>query len=237
VILRDGTEVEDRRLDRLVHYDERSLAFPISAVVPEQPVSKTWGIPGAILDQGVEGACVGFGVTHELAAYPAAATGLDGRFARERIYWEAQHNDPWPGGSYPDASPRYEGTAVIEGVKAAQRLGYYEEYRWAFSVDDVIRAVGHEGPVVVGSKWWTGMDNPSSSGLVAPTGTPRGGHCYLIRGVLLKPRWTEGPVLRIRNSWGIDWGVRGDCFIKAADFAKLLADGGEAVVPMRRHKL
>lgn len=238
--LRDGSTTADRRLDRIPQFDERSRNFAIAEVVPSDIRGKTWGQPGPRLDQGHEGACVGFGVTHELLAWPApvSPTTATAKFAREAIYWEAQRNDPWAGGAYPGASPFSEGTSVLEGVKAAQRLGYYGEYRWAFTVEDIMRAVSHEGPVVVGVDWYEGMDRYNAAGLVHPTGSVRGGHCFLIRGLILKPtlagRTGYGPLFRCRNSWGIDWGVNGDFYIPVEEYAEKLLSNGEAVVPIRR---
>ena len=60
-----------RVFDRLVQFDERSRAFPIRALIDAdaKPRSYTWQCP-VWLDQGTEGACVGFGVSHEAAARP-----------------------------------------------------------------------------------------------------------------------------------------------------------------------
>ena len=78
--LKDGTEVEDRRLDRLESFDDRSRNFPIMAareLEGRRPRNYTWRMTGPVLNQGNEGACVGFGISHELAARPAEVKGLD----------------------------------------------------------------------------------------------------------------------------------------------------------------
>lgn len=232
--LRDGTFTEDPRLDRIRWFDSRSEAYPIRTLVPRGLRGKTWSIPGVVLDQGQEGACVGFGVTNELRAYPKRVGGTSNLTARE-LYHEAQRIDPWPGGSYPGADPQYEGTAVLAGVKVAQRRGLYSEYRWAFGIDDLLRAVAWEGPVIIGVDWYEGMSNPHSNGFIEPLGNLMGGHCCLVRAISLKHPVGE-PVLRIRNSWGIDWGSAGDCYITATNLEKLLKEGGEACIPMGRVK-
>jgi hypothetical protein len=61
------------------------------------------------LDQGKEGACVGFAWSHELAAYPVRVE-VDDEFARSKIYAEAQKIDEWPGEAY-------HGTSVLAGAK------------------------------------------------------------------------------------------------------------------------
>lgn len=242
IALRGGSETEDPRLDRVVHFDERSRDYPITAAIPEQLTAKSW-VCKPRLDQGREGACVGFGWAHELAASPATVKTLNGapideRFARERLYWEAQKIDPYPGGSYPGATPRSEGSSVLAGAKVVQALGLIDEYRWAFGIDDLLLALAHAGPAVLGTNWLTGMFHPRPSGLLEVTGTVAGGHCWLARGVILRPRLTgeriDEPVIRARNSWGPDWGTDGDFFVRASQLEALLQDDGEACVPMGR---
>lgn len=228
--LKDGTSTFDRRLDRIAAFDQRSLDFPVrSALNPQQqsPVGKKWTAPKGtpVLDQGQEGACVGFGVTNELLWNPIPVPKLDATFAREKIYWVAQEDDPWPGGAYPNASPRYEGTSVLYGVKAAADLGYYTEYRWATNETDMALAVGHLGPAIIGVDWYEGMYQPDSNGFIHPSGEKAGGHCTLITGVDVKTGFYY-----LHNSWGASWGNNGNCKIKRADMAKLLGDNGEVCV-------
>ena len=91
--LRDGSQSGDIRLDRIIFFDERSRAYPIRRMVAvKKPRSYTWRCK-TYLDQGSEGACVGFGIAHELAARPSEVKGLTKKFAREAIYWEEQKID------------------------------------------------------------------------------------------------------------------------------------------------
>jgi hypothetical protein len=239
--MRDGTTVEDPRLGRLKERDERSRNFSVAALdLPTELRSKTWGVPGTKLDQGTEGACVGFGVTHELIAYPMSNLGLTNKFAREQIYWEAQRKDPWAGGSYPGATPVYEGTSVLSGIKVAKSLGYFGGYRWCFTIDDLCRTLAWEGPVVIGIDWLSGMDNVRPSGRVIPSGSVRGGHCVVLTGITLHPRLAGEPsipMLRGRNSWGEYWGRGGDFFVAVEDFENKLMSGADMVIPVDRKKL
>ncbi len=232
--LRDGSTTKDRRLDRIPTFDRRSLDFPVQSALnreQQQLISKRWSTPPntAVLDQGRQGACVGFGVTHELLFYPVPIRGVDAAFAREKIYWVAQEADPWPGGSYPGASPVYEGTSVLYGVKAAADLGYYKEYRWATSEAELALGVGYLGPAIIGVDWYEGMFDPDSSGFIRPTGDKAGGHCCLIIGINVKSGYYT-----IRNSWGPTWGDSGNCKIKREDMAKLIGDNGEACIVTQR---
>lgn len=227
--LRDGSEVADARLNRLIQFDEKSRNFPIREFVDgKKPRSYTWRCD-ATLDQGPDGACVGFSMTHELIARPKVVTGLDATFAKEQVYWEAQKIDPWDGGSYPGASPFYEGTSVLAGVKILRRLGYIEEYRWAFGLQDLILAVGYEGPAVIGVNWYEGMFNPWPCGHLHVSGQVAGGHAILVKGVSVTKK-----TFTLHNSWGAGWGNRGSATITWDEMERLLHESGEAVIPIRR---
>lgn len=232
--LRDGSKSTDPRLGRLVQFDERSRNYPLRTMLTdEMPVrSMTWRCDPR-LDQGSEGACVGFAWSHELAAYPVVVD-TDDAFARS-VYRAAQKLDPWPGEDY-------EGTSVLAGAKAVQDLGHMDEYRWAFGIDDVLRAIGYHGPVVVGVQWQAGMREPRPSGLleVDQSGGFVGGHAILLRGLTLKSRLPGEPrgvpVVRFRNSWGADWGSNGDCFMHVENLAWLLDQQGECCIPVARRR-
>ncbi len=229
--LRDGSATTDIRLDRLVEFDEASRNYPIcGALSSEQqkdPVSKTWSIArGApVLNQGREGACVGFGITNELRHQPVPVAGLDETFAREQIYWAAQRADPWPGGEYPEGSPRYSGTSVHSGIKTAVELGYYGEYRWGFSEPEMMLGLGWIGPVVIGVNWYEGMVRPNAKGYIAATGRKIGGHCCLVKAINVRYG-----VYTIYNSWGPTWGDNGTAKITRDDMAYLLKQDGECAL-------
>lgn len=227
--LKNGVDTKDVRLDRLVQFDERSRAFPIRATVTQaSPRSYTWRVNNW-LDQGNEGACVGFGWGHELSARPVVVPNITDQFAKERIYWAAQALDEWDGGSYPGASPVYEGTSVLAGAKAIQNLGYMTEYRWAFGLADLRMALGYKGPVVLGLNWYEGMMDTDKEGRISPTGEMVGGHC-----ILAYSNSEKSKRIRLWNSWGHSWGQDGSCWISFDDLDKLLHEDGEACVPVRR---
>ncbi len=227
--LKGGYATADPRLDRIPFSDPRSLAtFPIRALLTSPPRSYTFAL-GTTLNQGSEGACVGFGWGHELLCKPAVATGVDYRFARERIYWAAQRIDSWEGGAYPGGSPFYEGTSVLAGARVVQALGGMDEYRWAAGFDDFLAAIGYS-PAVLGLNWYEGMMNVDAKGFIHPTGAVVGGHCILCRGVNLRMRR-----FLLHNSWGAGWGVNGTCWISFLDMERLLAESGDACFPIRRH--
>lgn len=211
----------DRRLDRLVEFDERSRSYPVRTLVAGNPPrSYTWSC-GTYLDQRREGACVGFAWAHELAARPTVIAGMTEQRALE-FYRTAQRLDPWPG-------EEYSGTSVLAGAKAVQAERYLVEYRWAFGLSDVVLTLGYKGPVVLGIPWYEGMFDPDPAGLVHVQGDVAGGHAILARGVSVKSR-----TVLLHNSWGPDWGVNGTARISFADLERLLYEHGEACVPTMR---
>jgi hypothetical protein len=226
--LRDGSYVEDRVLDRIPEFHPASLNFPVCAALSSEqqktPKTTTWTIPAGspILDQGQEGACVGFGITNELRFNPVPIPGLDATFARQRIYWPAQQGDPWPGGSYPGATPVYEGTSVHAGIQVGVDLGYYTEFRWAFSEPEMMLGVGYLGPAVIGINWYSGMYRPNAKGFLTVTGDKVGGHCILVKAVNVRSGYYT-----VYNSWGPTWGDKGCAKISRSDMAKLLDQDGE----------
>lgn len=229
--LKGGHHTTDPRLDRLPRWDVRNEAYGIRALVsPAQavaPRSYTWRC-ATFLDQGAEGACVGFSWTHELAARPVVQPGLTDQYARD-LYHAAQVIDPWPGGSYPGADPVYEGTDVLSAAKILQTRGMFSEYRWALDINDLILAVGYKGPAVLGVNWYEGMFYPDAEGYIHVSGQVAGGHAILCNGVNLPGRY-----FKLHNSWGQAWGVQGACRVSFADMERLLGEFGEACIPVGR---
>lgn len=232
--LRDGTTVDDIRLDRIVEHDERNAGYPVRTLLAadqREPVTKQWRV-GKWLDQGQEGACVGAGFAHDLAATPMRVDGITMAIARERIYWEVQKRDPLPGGAYPGASPRYEGTSVLSGAKYLHGLGAFDSYHWAQTEPELAAYVSHKGPAILGLNWHEGMYRPDAAGFLRPTGAVAGGHCILAAGINV-----EGSYFTLHNSWGKRWGDNGTAKVSRADMAALLADNGEACCPVGRKKI
>lgn len=215
-----GSDHMSRTFDRRVQFDERSRSFPVrEALEGKTPRAYTWRC-SAYLDQGSEGACVGFSWAHELAARPAEWD-VDYGMAMG-IYRRARQLDDWPGEDY-------EGTSVLAGAKTAVEHGWIGSYRWAFGLEDLVLAVGYQGPAILGLNWHNDMMEPDDRGFVSPGGGIAGGHAILCRGVSVRQGY-----FTLRNSWGPNWGLHGDCRVRMEDMASLLADDGEACVPQRR---
>ncbi len=169
MLLRNGTTVQDPRLDRLPTGHTRHLErYPLTtATMPEQPrpvviginwysnfdrpvtikvrgrsyaaigqgdlgrirgghavCLKPWGVTDPLAwwryyDQGTEGRCVEFAWLRALSLMNRKRYDITSRWH----YWEMQRRDYWGGGSYPGASPQYEGTSVDAGAQVMHTLG------------------------------------------------------------------------------------------------------------------
>lgn len=232
------TDYRQYILDRVPQFDERSRGF--AAIAPDDTRnfrSYTWSC-GIHLDQGREGACVGFGITHELAARPKVVL-RDAAFALQ-LYSRARQLDEWDGEDY-------SGTSVLAGLKAAHELvntrgrALINEYRWAFGIQDVLRVIGYAGPVVLGINWYEDMYDPDEHGFIHASGQIAGGHCILAKAVRivridnsLPATWEnvdkEKSYVTLHNSWGEGYGVGGDAYVSVNDLDKLLSDQGEAAI-------
>lgn len=226
--------------------DDRALAHPVSAVLPDEeppPFRRTWR-PGPILDQAAEGACVGHGWTADLTGSPVRVR-FGSQVLDERapgvphepqafafwLYHEAQRVDPWPGEDY-------SGTSIEAAAGIVQRLGFIESYRWAETLDDFVSTLQQIGPVVIAIPWYDGMYSAPDGRLVV-SGEQVGWHCLLANGYDPEreplPGDTEREMVRLQNSWGVDWGVEGQAWMDLDDLWALLStDGAEMCVPLAR---
>lgn len=256
--LKGGFTSHDRRLDRLVQFDVRSRGFGIMAAIEPLEArnlrSYTWSVAGW-LDQGTEGECVQYAICHELLARPVAVEPLTvaAVLTSKQIYHPAQHDDYWDGCYLGPRCPiepsneQYEGTSVLAGIKAAAKLGFFGEYRWAFGVHELCAAVGYKGPAVIGVNWYTGMFNTDSDGFIHKTGRVEGGHAIIVYSI--RCVWKAGATGRtfgdldldksyfvLRNSWGRGWGKDGNCKVSVRMMAELLAEDGECCIPVVRNR-
>lgn len=217
------TVVEGKPLGRHVRHDPRSLRYLVEPAAA--PVSVSWNrnVPG--FDQGSVGSCTGNALVGALATdnyyaslASALATGLLLDEAEAlRIYSAAEVIDG--SGPYP---PNDYGSSGLSVAQAAKNAGLISGYLHITSVAAAHTAI-QQGPFIVGSDWFTGMDNPDANGVVVATGTVRGGHeyeCYEYDAV--------ADLWWFWNSWGPGYGVGGRFAYSSATFATLLATDGDA---------
>lgn len=215
-------------LDRIASFDERSRDYGVRRLIPA-PVprkKRVWTVRSTPLDQGAEGACVGFGWSGELAATPVIYD-VDDRFAFN-LYRAAQAEDRAMGNNWTD------GASVLAGAKACAKAGYVKQYHWAFTTDEVIDALIRKGPLVLGINWYESMYEtqawPGGAHVIDVHGRLAGGHCILANGYV--PDYTGlGEVVVLTNSWGPGWGnTTGSALLRRSDLTRLLNEQGEACV-------
>jgi hypothetical protein len=170
------------------------------------------------LDQGSDGACVGFGWTGFLNARPVKheygnEMGFD-------VYQRAKQRDEWKG-------QNSSGTSVRAGAKVLRERGHINTFAFTQDAATLAHFVLNRGPAPIGVNWHRGMGRVDSEGYIYPTGRGRGGHCVIVDGVVFE---VEGQVdrFRLRNSWGNTWGLNGRCRIRVEDLQQLFSAGGTA---------
>lgn len=238
-------DFSNRVLDRYPEFDERSRLWRAVEGIATQTVrSFTWWCD-ICLDQGYEGACVGFSITHELAARPKIVL-RDANFAHQ-LYYRAQQLDEWEGEDY-------DGTSVLAGMKAVREIKnslgqpLISEYRWAFGLKDVAQVLSYKGPMVLGINWYEDMFYWDSNYFIKPTGDVAGGHAILCNGIKIirkpgitawPPNWLDVDLdksyVRLLNSWGLSYGLNGHVFVTLRDLGFLLSQQGEAAIPTIRN--
>lgn len=198
--------------------DPRDQDFPMRrllAAVERTSGHKYWWANGGHYDQGTEPTCVGASTWHWLVDGPLTG---DPEILPPAIYAMAQQRDEWEGESY-------AGTSVRGAAKALADLGLVTSYWWAWDLDTVVRAILNRGPVIMGTNWYWEMFFPDDNGLVRVAGPLEGGHAYVANGVN-----TKREIIRLKNSWGREWGERGAFYMRFEDMDRLIHEDGEAMI-------
>ena len=101
----------------------------------------------------------------------------------------------------------------ITGLAAARALNPLEHATFCPDEEAMLAAVESGTPVYFGIIV-TNQFNPDSGGNIGPYGgRTEGGHAVLAIGVKPTP---HGHAYRVRNSWGKNWGIGGDCWLDSS---------------------
>ena len=207
----------DKGLGRFPFLDVRNgmhlMRHVMRAEAPKVvPTSKVWK-HGDILDQGREGACVGFSWTAWENCAPVGRKFQQGYDFAYAWYKDAQAVDPWPGDDY-------EGTSVQAGADVAKYFGTIDRYLWAGSKEEIDTWLLTRGPIVVGSDWFVSMDDVGPKGWirVEPASGARGGHAYLLIG-------KQDGTYVFQNSWGTEYADDGIFYMNSTNFKTLVELG------------
>lgn len=234
--LRNGHTTSDPRLDRIPHFDNRNLLYPVgthpkvlkaAATPPRTRMYATY----VELDQKTDGYCVGFAHTHVSASAPKPRAWLQPQPPAYNdavaLYNLAIQNDGIP------HTPGEQGSTTLGGAVASVKLGHYSSFHWATSLDDIITALGYAWtPVVIGINWYDSMFQPDNTYTIdiPPTARIAGGHDTVLNGVDV-----EHERFRLHNSWGLGWGHNGEVWISFKNIERLVVrEEGDCCVPVRK---
>lgn len=220
----------DPRLGRHIEHDSASRNFPSPYTASGPLKAVDWDDDAPITDQGKVGACTGFTAldvmnNHVFTGNRIHATGSDALLPNDKgydFYHQATLRDGISGNTYPGVDEGSSGLGAVKGLKFEK---FITGYTHGFSMTDFLVALQHQ-PVMVGITWTRGMFDPDRNGLIRPTGPDEGGHELGAFGY--DPATT---LIKFRNHWTEQWGVKGRCYMLAADFAKLLASQGDVTIP------
>lgn len=196
---------------------------------------RRWGVP--ILDQGLEGACTGFGLA-AVAHYLLRRRQVDPDVTEisPRMFYEmAKRYDEWPGEDY-------DGSSARGAMKGWHKHGVCSNDLWPYDVnrpdqnltnqradDAVDRPLGayfrvnhkdivamHSAMAEVGILYATalvheGWSNVRDDGTIPNDEKILGGHAFAIVAYNQQGFW-------IQNSWGDDWGFEGFAHLSYDDW-------------------
>ena len=216
--------VPGKPLGRNVHHDSRSRRYAFNtAGITLTSVRHARHV--LAFDQGQIGSCTGQAGEGALATDPFFATLPNETFdeaAAVALYSAATKLDDAPG-SYPPDDTGSSGLAVAQALKAQGKVSGYQH---TFTLADALKALVVT-PVITGINWYSSMDEPSSSGLVAITSDAyvRGGH-----ELALDEIDATNSLVWFTNSWGTSWGVDGRASMSFSTFGRLLDEQGDVTV-------
>lgn len=198
--------------------------YPVSALylaegltpTPEAalPASYVVARMGPVLDQGASPQCVAFSSS-------AMKTWQDKRDQEQTFDFDEglffrQIGGTDAGAYTRDAFLRMKdyGYPPIGNAAAANvhRIAAFYSVPW--NMAELKAAIYDLGPIVIATAWYRSWFRPSSAGVLPAADVSVGGHAIVAYG------W-DAKGLRLRNSWGADWGVSGDCWMQPYQLASL----------------
>ena len=197
--------------------DPQDNDFPLGAVIGavDDPRSqeKVWQLPAHLLNQGSTNSCVGHACAHFILSAPIMSHSTDAI----ALWRRAQEIDEFPGNEGTNS-----GTSVRAGFKVLREENLITtDYRWASNADEALRFVLTRGPVVVGSKWYPGMSEPTNGIMRLSGNAGSTGHAYLLFGFT-----SDHDAFLMANSWGPGWGIDGCAFLPYEALDQLMEQGG-----------
>jgi pimeloyl-ACP methyl ester carboxylesterase len=181
----------------------------------------------AILDQGSEGACTGFGLAATIHLLLERGGQPKTRVSTRMLYEMARRHDEWPGEDYEGSSLRgalrgwnsmgvctekawpydpekTDAELTIVRAKEAKKITLGAYFRLRPHLPDYHAALCQAEVIYVSADVHEGWSNPGRNGVIKYTRDTvvDGGHAFAIVGYNDAGFW-------VQNSWGTDWGRRG----------------------------
>ncbi len=200
--------------------DERD--WPIDALYaatgaePPAELPAAYHVPAPlypVVDQGSSPMCVAYSAAGEQGRYDLRDTGLalfdEALFFRQigggkagaviRDALNARLSRGYPPTGHPDQA-------------ASHRIAAY--YSVPVTRADLCAAILSFGPLVIGTPWASAWFHPRADGTLPPFDRGVGGHAILAVG------W-DAVGLRLRNSWGADWGQAGEATLPWGELGRV----------------
>jgi hypothetical protein len=201
-----------RVLDASLEADPRDYRIPFTvSEEPAQLKSCKWVCP-VRLDQGSEGACVGFGIAHVMACHPLPQ--ILTKAVAFFFYEGGKEHDEWPGIDY-------EGTSGNGVLRFLQKMGLIGRFYRIRTVEEMNFILSTKGPLGGGFIWKEGCFEPDRNGYITYTGASKGGHFVCINEINFEQQYYG-----IVQSWGRDHGLGGEVKTSFADMWTQFNDGG-----------
>lgn len=189
--------------------DERDYELAYSAEQLAAPLPKSYRVPvlPPVFDQGSSPMCVAFSAATEQASFDLVDLGHNYKWD-EALFFR-QIGGTSNGAIIRNALDRrlHRGYPLLPAGSgnsaSAHRIAAY--YAVPVTKDSLKRAIHSYGVVVIGTPWFNSWFSPDPL-VLPPADYQVGGHAICAVGWDYVGLW-------LRNTWGPDWGVKGECVL------------------------
>lgn len=208
-----------------------------------------------VRDQGIMGACVGYGITDAETASLGLhdARWFDQPLSASFIWMGAKETDQI---MEPSTLAGKDGTFIRAGLKIARKYGniyekwsplgaitaytspeMYADAAWIkiasfhrLRQEDYVRTLLMGSQIVIGIQTWGSFFDPKDKVMTEQdaTGSSFGGHCCRIVGY---ENYGDNTIFHIGNSWGTNWGNRGYARVDSGWLNKTIFEAFSMSIP------
>ncbi len=212
---------------------------PVKAWLRPASCSYEYDYP-PVYDQGDWGSCVTHGTGETLDFFAKKRHGSDARVSRRAIYYQTKAD--YEGGDFTDDGlaitdalemiskrgwvnealwpypPDGDLAEMFTPVPANLWIPTPTFTTWVnvpTTPAEMAQGLWQHGPLIIGVNWATEWMNPGPNGELAAGKSIDGGHCVAVVGYNDAFACADGSkgAFKIRNSWGPNWGIGGDCWM------------------------